>query len=937
MKKSFSVLIATIFAILIGFLILVFAGSKIYTDILWFKNLGYLQSYLIMLFSNYGLRILIGVIFTAFIFGNLLFTKKPFLKFAQVNTGSDKGDNVESLFSSEDNGFMKWLNNKRLTYTYLLISVILGFLFSSISQDLWKMVLKYFNQTSFNTTDPIFGKDIAFYVFSLPFLSFVKEMGMVLVILTIIVVGIIYILASGINGIKDLGVKLSTRAKSHITILIAAFLFLKAWDYRLGMYNLLYSPRGLVFGAGYTDINANLIGLRILFYIAIAIGILVLFSLFRKNYKTIIYGVGIWLIASIIFGTAYPAFIQQFKVEPNEIQLEKQYISNNIEMTQKAYDLNQIDSRNFEVKNNLNKDNFNENEEIISNIRLWDPRPLKSTYGQLQELRQYYEFAHVDTDRYTINGNYKQVMLSIRELNQNKLSPQAQTWINQTLKYTHSYGLAMSPVNKVTSQGLPEFYIQDIPPKNETDINLDNSSVYYGEGTDNYVIVNNKSKEFHYPQGDNNVYISYDGNGGVKLSNFFRKSIYAVKHSNLKFLLNSDIHEESQIMYYRNIKERVRKVAPFLKFDSDPYPVIHKGRIFWIQDAYTTSKNYPYSKPMSNSINYIRNSIKIVVDAYNGDVKLYIVDQDDPIAQTYKNIFPELFISGDKLPDNLRSHLRYPKDLFSIQSELYSTYHMEDPVVFYNKEDLWNIPSENFAGNTIDVEPYYIMSKLPGNDQEEFILMRPFTPANKSNMVAWMAGRMDGENYGDLVVYNFPKNQLIYGPNQIESRIDQDSDISQLLTLWGQRGSSVIRGNLLVIPVKNSILYVEPIYLQAEQSELPELKRVVVSYDGQIVMRTNLELALAEIFDLDVDEEQKAESTLPGTDISTRDINTLIEDALDKYNEALEEQKAGNWSEYGEKIDELKELLEELKEGSNVETPDEMDTDEMESEDVDNN
>ncbi len=920
MKKSFSVLIATISAILIAFLILVFAGSKIYTDLLWFKNLGYLQSYLIMLLSNYGLRIAIGIIFTVFIFSNLLFTKKPFLEFARVNTNVDKGDNVESLFSGEDNGFMKWLNNKRLTYTYFLISVILGFLFSSISQDLWKMVLKYFNQTPFNTTDPIFGKDIAFYVFSLPFLSFVKEMGMVLVILTIIVVGIIYILASGINGIKDLGVKLSTRAKSHITILIAAFLFLKAWDYRLGMYNLLYSPRGLVFGAGFTDINANLIGLRILFYIALAIGVLVLFSLFRKNYKTIIYGVGIWLIASIIFGTAYPAFVQQFRVEPNEIQLEKQYISHNIDMTLKAYGLDKIDNRDFEVKNNLNQDNFYENEEVISNIRLWDPRPLKSTYSQLQELRQYYEFANMDTDRYTIDGDYKQVMLSVRELNQNNLSGQAQTWINQTLKYTHGYGVAMSPVNRVTPQGLPEFYIQDIPPKTETDINLENASIYYGERTNNYVIANNNSQEFHYPQGDNNVYISYDGNGGVKLSSFFRKSIYAIKHSNLKFLLNSDIHEESQIMYYRNIKERVRKVAPFLKFDSDPYPVIHEGRIFWIQDAYTTSQNYPYSKPMSDSTNYIRNSIKIVVDAYNGDVNLYIVDETDPIAQTYKKIFPELFISGNELPDNLRAHLRYPKDLFSIQSELYSTYHMEDPVVFYNKEDLWNIPSENFAGNTIKVEPYYIMSKLPGNNKEEFILMRPFTPANKNNMVAWMAGRMDGDNYGDLVVYNFPKDQLTYGPNQIESRIDQDSDISQLLTLWSQRGSSVIRGNLLVIPVQNSILYVEPIYLQAEQSELPELKRVVVSYDGDIVMRDNLELAFAELFGLDVEEEQQVESTLPGTEMSTRDMKTLISDAIQKYNEALEEQKSGNWGEYGNKINELKDILEQLEEQSNLES-----------------
>ncbi|MGM0410690.1 MAG: UPF0182 family protein, partial [Bacillota bacterium] len=565
MKKSFKVILSTVFIVLIAFLIFIFAGSKIYTDILWFQNLGFLQSYLVRLLSNYGLRLIIGIIFTVIIYINLHFTKKPFLNFAAISNNQD--DNVESLFSANDNKFFDWINKKRINYIYIFASIVLGFLFSSISQDLWKIVLKYFNQAPFNITDPIFAKDLSFYVFSLPFLSFIKEMGMVLVILNVIVVGIIYILASGINGIKELGVKLSNRAKTHITILIAAFLFLKAWDYRLGMYDLLYSKRGLVFGAGYTDINANLVGLRILFFIALAIGILVLFSLFRKNYKSIIYGVGLWLIASLIFGSLYPAFIQQFRVEPNEIQLESKYISNNIDMTLKAYNLDQVDKRDFTLKNNLNEDNFYDNEEVISNIRLWDSRPLKSTYSQLQELRQYYEFANIDTDRYKVNGDYKQVMLSVRELNQNNLSSEAQTWINQTLKYTHGYGLAMSPVNSVSKQGLPDFYINDIPPKNNTDIELNNSAIYYGERTDNYVIGNTDSAEFHYPQGDNNVETSYEGSGGVKLNNILRKLVFTVRNSNLKFLLNTDINNESRIMYHRNINERVRKIAPFLEYD----------------------------------------------------------------------------------------------------------------------------------------------------------------------------------------------------------------------------------------------------------------------------------------------------------------------------------------------------------------------------------
>ncbi|MFW5787768.1 MAG: UPF0182 family protein, partial [Halanaerobiales bacterium] len=697
MKRSLKVLISITVLIIIAFLITIFAGSKIYTDVLWFKELGYLQTFLIMFFSNFGIRILVGVIFTLFLFINLSFTKKIFLNFANYN----QEDNIESLFENKQNNFLNWLNNKRLTYIYLLMSILLGFLFSSISRDLWQIVLKFFNKTPFNTTDPIFGKDIGFYVFSLPFLSFIKEMGMVLVILTLIAVGIIYILASGINSIRDLGVKLTTRAKSHMTILVAAFLFLKAWDYRLSMYDLLFSEKGVVFGAGYADINANLLGLRILFFIAIAIGILVLSSLFRNNYRVIIYGLGIWLIASIALTSIYPAFVQRFQVEPNEIAREDEFIKHNIDMTLQAYGMDNVRTEDFEVKNDLDREALDEKDDIISSIRLWDPRPLESTYSQLQELRQYYDFINVDIDRYTVDGKYRQVMLAARELNQDKLSGQAQTWINRKLKYTHGFGVAMSPVNRLTSEGLPEFFIKDIPPKNETDIELDNSSIYYGEKTNDYVIANHGSREFHYPQGSQNVYTSYDGSGGVPVRNLFRKSLFALRYNNIKFLLNSDIIPESRVMYYRNIHERVRKVAPFLQFDSDPYLVVDQGQLWWIQDAYTTSNMYPYSRPAAKGDNnYIRNSIKIVIDAYNGDMKFYIMDDSDPLVKTYDKIFPDLFIDGEEMPDSMRNHIRYPKDLFKIQSELYSIYHMKDPAVFYNKEDLWNIPKENFAGNT---------------------------------------------------------------------------------------------------------------------------------------------------------------------------------------------------------------------------------------------
>jgi len=891
MTRRLKILISIIIFVLLGFLILLFSGASIYTDMLWFENLGFLHAFWTMFLSNFGIRMIVGIVFSLFIFLNLNLTKNAFIKYIKLRNNDDNND-VESS-GGLDYRLFSWINKKRLGLMYLLGSIILGFLFSSISQDIWKIVLKYLNKTPFGTTDPIFGRDIGFYVFTLPLYNFIKEMGMVLVILTIIIVGIIYIFASGINSFEDVRGKLSNRTKSHISILITIFLFLKAWDYRLSMYELLYSGRGVAFGASYTDIHASLIALKVLFVMAIAIGIILLISIFRKNYRILIWGMGIWLIAAFVLGSVYPAFVQRFQVAPNEIARETKYINYNIDMTRKAYGLNNVKIENFRVENNLDLEDLKKNSEIINNIRLWDSRPLLSTYGQLQELRQYYNMINVDIDRYQINGEYRQVMLAAREMDQSLLSSQAQTWVNQTLKYTHGFGLVMSPVNRVTSEGLPEFFIKDIPPQSTVDIELDNASIYYGEKTNNYVIANNKSKEFHYPMGSENVYKNYGGTGGVQLNNTFKKLTYAVRFNTLKMLLAGEITPESRIMYYRNIQERVRKVAPFLQFDSNPYLVVAEGRLFWIQDAYTTTNRYPYSQPTNSMINYIRNSIKIVIDAYNGSMKLYVVDNSDPLAATYQKIFPDLFVEGAKMPIELKQHIRYPEDLFVLQSRLYSTYHMQDPMVFYNKEDLWEIPEENYSGNSIKMKPYYIIGQLPGKEKAEYLLMRPFTPVGKNNMVSWLAARNDGENYGKLVAYKFSKESLVYGPMQIESRIDQDTRISQLLSLWSQRGSRVIRGNLLIIPIDDSILYVEPIYLQAETSELPEMKRIVVSYNNKLVMAETLNQALAQIFgEQSVDEtKEQVQENLPSAD-------------GDQYEELLQE---------------LENILEQLRDMSNKE------------------
>jgi len=945
MRKTFKFFISVFIAAAVLLIIFVSTGANIYTDWLWFKELTFEKTFTIMFLSNFILRLIIGVIFAAVIYLNLHFTKKPIINHLNIK----KDSRVESLFGEERNQVFNWLNKKRLNIIYLIASIIFGFLFSSISSDSWKMVLKFFNRTAFNSVDPIFNNDIGFYVFTLPFLSFLREMATVLIVISLILAGAMYIVFSGIHSFSEISVKMTNRAKKHLSILVFVFLLFKAWDYRLMMYDILFSPRGVVFGAGYTDVNATLLGYRVLFFVVLFVAAAVLFSLFRKNYKPLFWGIGAWIVISIIFTGLYPSFVQQFSVEPNEINREREYIKNNIDMTLEAYNLDNIKSADFQIADDeLTYDELMEYETVVDNIRIWDSRPLLTTYGQLQELRQYYNFQDVDIDRYQIGDKYTQVMLAAREMDQNALAPQAQTWINRTLKYTHGFGLVMSPAGKVRPNGLPEFLIQDIPPRTVSGISVDNTSIYYGEKTDRYVISNTNEEEFHYPMGDENVYIQYEGTGGVKLSSIFRELVYALKFNTLKIFLSDDITNESQIMYSRNIHERVRKAAPFLKYDSDPYLVSAEGKLYWIYDAYTTTNLFPYSQPYSsNRENYVRNSVKVVIDAYNGTMDYYIIDEEDPIVMTYNKIFDDLFTPFEEMPDALRAHLRYPKDLFKIQSEIYSTYHMTDPVVYYNREDVWNIPEENYSGSTIKMEPYYIMNNLPGEEDAEFILMTPFTPANKNNMIAWMAARNDAPHYGDLFVYNFPKDQLVFGPKQIESRIDQESEISQLLSLWSQRGSQVIRGNLLVIPVQDSVIYVEPIFLQAETSALPELRRVVVAYKNNILMRENLGEALEAMFkedepaktvvEEDIQEIQQQvgeapaqptpgeetappaegvqpeqEEVLPQGPLTQVETNQLIQNANNLYKQAQQALQEGNFARYGEIIEELGSILEQL-------------------------
>ncbi|SDL90537.1 UPF0182 family protein [Halarsenatibacter silvermanii] len=942
--------------ILLAFVIFILAGSRFITDILWFSELELLDVFLTRIFAEAGLRLAIGITAFLFFYINLRYTREELL--LSINIYDD--DQISTIFEGRQIPIIDWLTSKRLTYLYVGISAFLGFVFSGIGSGVWEPVLKFLNQEPAGVADPIFGNDVSFYLFSLPVLEYFRELLVIVVVLAAIITGFIYLFTSeflsgtGVKTASGLSLKISERAKRHLAVLLAIYLASKILDYRLSMYRLLFSERGVAFGASFTDIHATLPGLRILSVLVVILTGLVLFSLYRKQYKLILGVIGIWAAASIFFGFVYPGFVQRYRVEPNELVRERPYISNNIEMTLEAYDLAEVEEQRFELDYELSREDIDNNPEIIDNLRLWDDRPLAATFSQLQELRQYYSFRDVDVDRYTIDGEYRQVMLSLRELDKDNLPSHAQTWVNRHLQYTHGYGAVMTGVSEATEEGLPRFLLQDIPPRTDTDIELGEQSIYYGENTNEYVITNNEEEEFHYPVNGENVYTRYDGQGGVQLSSFLRRALFSLRYSDIQIMLADQIREESRIMFDRNIQDRVRKIAPFLVFDDDPYPVLAEGRIHWIQDAYTISDRYPYSEPYNQNMNYIRNSVKIVMDAYEGDLDFYITEEDDPIVNTYANIFPDLFKPLDEMPDSLRSHIRYPQNIFSIQADIYSLYHMTDPNIFYNREDVWEVPRENYAGREIKVEPYYISTRLPGEDDVEFTLMLPFTPARRNNMVAWLGARSDGENYGELKLYSFPRGELVYGPSQIESRIDQHGYISQMLSLWDQVGSEVIRGNLLVIPIENSIVYIEPVFLQAERGALPELRQVIVAFGDRIAMEDNVERALEVVFgerdpthdiedseeleeieeleedieipeaDPEVEEDMEAPEIDPEEPVDelepefeevdelpeeTEEIIAMISQAYHEAQQALQE---GNWSDYGRHMDELEELLREF-------------------------
>ena len=917
MKKLFKNPYFIILAPLLIILLLLGIGTNFLTDFMWFKTLGHESTYIKILLSDWGARLSVLLFLFIVFFINLLLT----LRIVKNNIRERIEYLDQNVVPIKEYFLDKFLTPNKLVILFGAISIFMAFILSAVTSNQWPIIQKFFNTVSFGVNEPIFSKDISFYIFKLPFYQLLYSILVVSIFGSGILVGTVYLLLTP-KGALNFRFKSFRYPQIHISVLVALFFVLKAWGYRLDAYMLLMSGRGVAFGASYTDVHAHLPAYNILAIISLLAAVIMIVSFFVKTRKLVLGSIGLLLVSSILLGVAYPAFIEKFRVEPNQFAKEKKYLEYNIKFTKYAYNLHEIAEKDFSATKTVSPNTIEENSSTINNIRLWDWRPLKQTYNQLQGLRPYYKFQNIDIDRYKFDGDYRQVMIAARELEQNNVEVTAQNWQNLKLLYTHGYGLVMSPVNKVTSQGLPEFFIKDIPPKSSIPLEVTRPEIYFGELTDEYVIVNTKLQEFNYPAGDDNVYTSYSGTGGVKLDSIFKKALFAYKFKDFKILLSGDLKSDSKILFDRDINTMIEKIVPFLRYDRDPYLVLSEGKLFWIRDAYTISNRYPYSEPTNGWGNYIRNSVKVVIDAYDGTIDFYISDPSDPLIQSYNKIFPDLFKPLDSMPGNLKDHIRYPVDLFYIQARMFTNYHMSNPQVFFNKEDAWNIPQEIYLGDTQEMTPYYTIMQIPGENEPEYVLMLPFTPTKRQNMVAWLAARNDDDKYGKLLLFRFPKNKHVYGPAQIEARIDQDSEISQQLTLWDQRGSQVLRGNLLVIPINDTILYIEPLFLQAEQSNLPELRRVIVGFGDDIVMEENLEGALKALFGQQ--EPQPPATQRPEQegdekeeeDIADLSIQLLIKEASQAFKDAQDSAQAGNWEEYGNNLAKLQNILLKLEDKS---------------------
>jgi uncharacterized membrane protein (UPF0182 family) len=880
--------------------------SIYYTDWLWFQELGYPDVFLKSLNTQGAVFIITFLVAYGFLYANIRVAQ-----FAE--------------------------NERRLARGGALI---LSMMLAASSATKWMMWISFFKAVPFGVTDPLLGRDVAFYVFRLPVFDAIRQQALLLTMASLIGTAIFYLMGGNVAAAPRYGIAfwpsltLGVRARRHLSWLGALALALMAWGAWLDIPRTLITAASgdtsaVAFGASYADVRGAIPVLRVQLVILSLGSVLAFWNGLRAQRWPVPIAIAAYIVA-VLGGTVYTGFIQQFVVTPNEQQKEQPYILHNIAATRAAFALDRVDERELTGDNELEASDIINNAETIENVRLWDHVPLLQTFAQIQEIRTYYDFISVDNDRYRINNKLRQVMLSAREINTDSLPNQS--WVNNRLSFTHGYGLTLGPVNRVTTEGLPVLFVQNIPPVSTVDLPVLEPSIYFGEESSNYVLVKTNTPEFHYPSGDNNVTTTYEGTGGVSLGGRLRRLLLAARFGSMEILVSSQLRPDSRILFHRKITERVKEIAPFIDFDSDPYLVIDGGRLYWILDGYTTTSNYPYSSTIAawggQRLNYIRNSVKAIVDAYNGTTTFYLAEPTDPLSLTIANVFPKLFKPMSDMPAGLRQHVRYPEDIFAIQSSVFATYHMTNPAVFYNKEDQWQVPTIDASERAAQpIQPYYTVMKLPGEKQAEFIQMLPFTPRLKDNLSAWMVARSDEAHYGQIRAYRFPKQAVVYGPRQIAAKINQDQTISPQITLWNQQGSTVTFGTLLVIPIEESLLYVRPLYLGSSTKRIPELKRVIVAYGNQIVMAETLTRALVEIFGDSITSALEPDragptatsriestsampaSTSPaeplGANLTLAQLAQELSLAIERQDKAMRE---GDWVKFGEAQKKIREI-----------------------------
>jgi uncharacterized protein len=895
MRVSRRILVAA--AALLAIIVLP-AAVTFYTDWLWFGETGYRQVFVGTLAAQSQLgAAAMGLAFVV-LFANALIALRTLAPRDWVLVTREGPISIS-------------LDRRRLQPAVTALAGVAAVLFGFWASSQWQAWLMFQHAQAFGEPDPILGYDIGFYVFRLGFLELARGFLLTLVFVSALASGAIYTLAGALNWNR--GARIGGAARRHLAALAACVFVALAFGAYLDVPELLIRPAGIVHGVANVDATVRIPALRVLMAAALAGAGLALFQITTARLWPIAAAVLLYIVVAA-GGSVAAGVMQRFVIAPNEQARETPYIEHNIAATRRAFAIDRVEEREVSGDSTLTRTDIDANAETLGNVRLWDHQPLLNTFAQIQEIRTYYDFVSVHNDRYRINGQYRQIMLSARELNSDSLPNR--NWINERLTFTHGYGVTLGPVNQVTPEGLPVLFIKDLPPQSTVDLKIDEPSIYYGQLSNDHVFVKTRAREFHYPRGDDNVYTSYDGNGGVPMSSLFRRALFSIRFRSFKALLSEDITSESRVMFYRRLSERVGRIAPFFRYDADPYLVISNGRLVWVQDGYTVSGSYPYSTPAPNGINYIRNSVKATVDAFHGTVRFYLIDEADPIALTLSNAFPELFLPLSEMPEDMRTRLRYPEGIFALQAAVYATYHMTNPSVFYNKEDLWEVPAIDGDARPQLMQPYYTVMRLPGERQAEFIQMLPFTPARKDNLASWMVARSDGDHYGRMMVFQFPKQKVVFGPRQVVARINQDQLISPQITLWNQQGSEVLQGTLLVIPIEESLIYIRPLYLRSAGGRIPELKRVIVAHQNHIVMEETLEAALNRLFPKGgaaPAPPPAGASPAPASPSSPESSDELSSRAMDHYRRALEAQRAGNWALYGDEIKRLGEVLESMR------------------------